>query len=584
MTEGLIGPTIVDRTASLTSTPGANTIAILGACSSGTATLPYEVEREADASTSLGDGPLVELGAAVVRHSKTRQVLVRVTCAIAATISAVTESPAGPGPSVAASGTPLDTYDAKVKITLAGALGTGKFRVTLDGGSYGPELDLPVKAAGAVQGTVDLTTVTLADLNALTFIVDSSGASADTTTFTTPSSVQDVVDQINSGATGYLASLVQGRYLRVTDSVTGSAATIQVTTGTANATMGFTNNTSATGTDATYAIPHTGVTLTFPAGTYVLDTTYSFTTTEPRFTTTDLGLALDALRSSGVQFGDVFVAVRPVDGSETRLFADYLSARAASWGAGTPKKVALFAMGASVGAAGSPAANDLDVKAEMTGHSDPYVCVAHGDTYMTGSNLIGKARRPASFALAIRMASYRLSSDPGNGEQPPLESCSARSPDGTTKARNEETATTKMQSQGFTTLRENDRREQVCTRGRTRAAPSSKLRHLGVMRMATMGARELIPWANGYVNADRNLAADGTLLGADADNIEAVGTARFEQLLVGPEHASSCRLLVGRTEQIEVTDNITMRLEAQHKAQFASVTIELGVNGIAIAA
>lgn len=584
MTEGLIGPTIIDRTASLTPTPGANTIAILGVCSSGTAALPYEVEREADVATNLGDGPLVELGGAVVRHSKVRQVLVRVTAAIAGTISSVVESPAGPGPSVAAAGSPNDTYDVKVKITLAGALGAGKFRVALDGGSYGPELDLPVKTAGALQGTVDLTTITLADLNTLTFIVDSSGASADTTTFTTPTSVQDIVDQINNGATGYVASLVQGRYLRVTDSVTGSTATISVTTGTANATLGFTNNASSTGTDATYAIPHTGVTLTFPAGTYVLDTVYSFTTTEPRFTTTDLGVALEALRTSGVQFGDVFVAVRPVDGSETRLFADYLSARAASWGSGTPKKVALFAMGSSVGTAGSPAANDLDVKAEMTGHADPYVCVVHGDTFMTGSSIIGKVRRPASYALAIRMASYRLSSDPGNGEQPPLESCSARAADGTTKARNEETATTKMQSQGFTTLRENDRREQVCTRGRTRAAPSSKLRHLGVMRMATLGARELIPWAQGYVNADRDLAADGTLLGADADNIEAVGTSRFEQILVGPEHASACKLVVDRAEVIAETDNITMRLEAQHRAQFASVTIELGVNGIAVAA
>lgn len=566
-----------DRTSSARPQAGANTIAILGLCSGGSTNQIVEADRVETPSAELGDGPLVELGAAVVRNAKVVTVLCKVTGSIAGSLGSVTEDPAGTGPTITVAGTPRDDLDVAVKITKAGALGAARFAVSLDGGrTYGAELDMPSKTAPSITGTVDLTTLTLSDINTLTFIVDPSGAVADTTTFTTPATVAALVAQVTG--TGFTASLVQGKYLRVTDSAAGSSSTLAVTTGTANALLGFTDNASATGTDATYEIPNTGITITFPSTSdYVLGTVYTFATTGPRFTTSDLGTALTALRNSGVEFGDVFVAVKPVDGAETRAFANYLKTVAAAWQADTPKRISCFVMPSSIGTLGSYASNDADVKAEMLGHEDPFVTVVHGDAFMVGQNIPGSPRRPLGWAVAIRMAAYRLSSDPGNHEQPPLEDVSLKL--GASACRNEETASIKMQTQGFTTAKVGPTGEAFISRGRTRAAAGSKLRHLGVMRMGAYAAREFLSWAARYENADRDLSAAGKIRSADAVAIEEAGRARFEVLLVRPQHASAVRVAVDRDEVIASTDNLPLELTVQHRAQFESVTLTVGVTG-----
>lgn len=57
------------------------------------------------------------------------------------------------------------------------------------------------------------------------------------------------------------------------------------------------------GTANTYVIPNTGLTLNFAAGTLVAGDSYTFrTTTEPKWSATDMGTAIDAIGVSGIPF------------------------------------------------------------------------------------------------------------------------------------------------------------------------------------------------------------------------------------------------------------------------------------------
>lgn len=60
-------------------------------------------------------------------------------------------------------------------------------------------------------------------------------------------------------------------------------------------------------TAATYAIPGTGITLNFAAGTYVLGETYDFTTTAPSYSTSQMNAALDVAFAADSEFGLVAI-------------------------------------------------------------------------------------------------------------------------------------------------------------------------------------------------------------------------------------------------------------------------------------
>lgn len=71
-----------------------------------------------------------------------------------------------------------------------------------------------------------------------------------------------------------------------------------------------------------YLIPNTGVTLTFPAGTYVVDETYSFDTTAPYYSTTDIANAVTAIQATNKEFAVIVPLGKPGDATTgATLFA-----------------------------------------------------------------------------------------------------------------------------------------------------------------------------------------------------------------------------------------------------------------------
>lgn len=572
--------TVVDKGSNVQRNGGANSVAFVGCSSAGVDNACYQFETDSLVEDTVGEGGAPELVARAVRVSKKRQVFVKAHTATPGVNSAVTQSPAATGPLITLSGAPWDDLASMVlKITQGGAQGVGQFAISRDGVNFDGAIDIPLPKAAVVVGTVDLTTITLSSLNTLTLILAFDGGGNLTTTFSGITSLANVVTQINAAiTTSGTASIVGGRYLQIIDATTGTSSTILLGSGTANAALGFTNAQTASGSAATYLIPKTNTTVTFPAGTYVLNVLYSWSATGPKMDLTSLANALNALQASKIPFdGLVVIAQTPVDVFELNAIGTQASTSMASFAANAPRLYSLAMIFTPLGGTGASAitANDTAIKNGITVEDDPKLWIVHGDCYMPGTAIKGQIRRPLGHSAATRAAAYRLSSDLGNGQQPSLEETSLVGPDLVTFARDESTASIKMRAQRFTVALTKNGAPYIA-RGVTRAPSTGKFKHAGVMRMTMLAARIVDDAMQQYDNDDPFLNPDGTLRDPDAAAIKRT-IDRALGVLVEDEHASSAACTVDTTEDIGATDNLTVSFEVQHKAQLQTVTGKLGI-------
>jgi hypothetical protein len=575
--------TLTDKGQAAPTSTVKSTLAWLGVCSSGVANTCYQFTVAGLVAASIGYGPLTEGIAAGVRISDVQQIGCKITGSVAGTKSAVAQT--GTGPAITLSGTPYDTTTPRFKITTGGALGTATGRLALDGSTYGPTIDIPLQTSAMVTGTVDMTGFTwgaAGTLDTLTLKADADVGPLTTCTFAAPADASAAVSQFNAamvaGSSSARAQIVQGRYWQTYSTTLGPSSTLVIdATSTADTVLGL-SNTAATGSASTYAIPKTGITMTFPTGTYALDEEYTWTTTEPKFATADLVAALTALQQSGLAFRDIVILSSPVDGSETRAFATQLASSMSTWRAGPPKVFSVAMMGSSIGGTGPSniALNDTDVRSAMQGQADDYVAVAHGDIYLQGTEILGSFRRPLVFALGARCAAYPVSSDPGNREQPQLEEASMLNPDGVTLARNEETATVKMQTQGFTVAK-SEFGAAYFVQGVSRST-SPKFQYLAILRMGVQFARVVYTAGKRYENSSRFLNPNGTIRTADGASIKgAIQNAIDAQMA---DDISGRTVTVVGTNNIGVTNNLIINADAQHRGYFFTVTLNAGITDI----
>lgn len=567
--------TLTDKGQSAPTSTKKSTLAFLGVSSAGTVNDCKEFSADGLVSNTFGYGPLTEALASTVRIAQVKQVGCKINDSIPGTKTAVAQT--GTGPAITLRGTPFDTATPKLKINSAGPLGTATFRLAQDGGTYGPVVSIPLETTAQVTGTIDISALSWPQTG-LTLILDADVGAA--ITYTAVIGETDVATFITNANAAFLAGpssgrikLVQGRYIQAYSITPGAASSIQVTSASTLDTVFGLSNLTAAGAAATYVIPKTGVTAMFPTGTYAVNEIYSWSTVEPKFSTTDLVAALTALQNSNLAFRDIVVLSSPIDGPDTRAFADQLVTSMNSWRAGPPKIYSVAMMGSSIGTPSAIATNDTDVKVAMTGHADDYVIAAHGDIYMSGTEIQGSFRRPLVFALAVRAAAYPVSSDPGNREQPRLEECSMIGPDAITLARNEETASVKMEDQGFTTAM-SEFGAAYFVSGITRSA-SAKFKYLGILRMGVQFARVLYAAGRRYQNATRRLAPTGKLREADAKSIEGYVGSQIDLTL--SDDISGYKVTVDRTVNVGTTNNLNIAADAQHLGYFFNINLSAGV-------
>ncbi|MEO7329443.1 MAG: hypothetical protein ABI193_12745 [Minicystis sp.] len=561
--------------------PNAANVVLRAGCCTGTpsgALALAELASGQDPTSSTGYGPLASAAAQASRLGGAKHYALKITATEAGTISAVTESPAGTGPTVTVVGSafdgltsPWDALSVKAKVSTAGPVGTAVVDIAIDGASYNYRYPVPAEAKATVTGTVNLKLLTLATLNALTLIVTSDLGGPTTCTFTTPTDIADIAVQVNAALTAIATARIIGgdkKYLQIESKTPGGSSTLLVAAAsTADLTLGM-SNTAASGGASTITIPGTGLVLTFPATSdYVLSTIYGFTTTAPRFSLADLDTALALVNAdTSVKFGLLEVIQEPADGADLAAYVVDQAAVVAAWEAQPDKRFVTVLLGAPLDA------TDSAIKTALQGSAATRkVTVAGGDIWTTSATPSPKGivRRSLCRPLGIRCASKSLSEDPGFGGFGALPECQAKSPDGASAMRNEYAATTKLGTStgpGFTVGCLQDGKP-FFVRGVTRAGAGDIFVDLGVTRMADYAASLIFASLRKLQNKTFDLNPDGTLQKADADSLASAFQGTLYRALVLGKHASAVRVTVDEAEKVSQTRSVTVGWKVQERGQ-----------------
>lgn len=703
-------------------TPDASEICAFLAVSQNGAGSVYRFVPGDDVQATLGDGPGTEDVLSHLRNSGV-ECLYSGAAKVDGSLSSVTHS--GSGPSVTASGTPLNWLNIKARVAKAGGLAAAVIDVALDGASYSYSYIIPDESPAVLVGTVDITNgadiegktlvFTAPSSLTLTFAAGSLAASsaalkAATATSASPvtltatdlltgglaiisahprrlkfttagsmasdapanvvitgklagsvvsetlnlsqtagsvTSVNDY-DEITSlayaagdgtGATiaiGYSSAfanaseivdaanalIVAGAgsaiivaevkqdssghaYLRLYTASKGAGVslTIDTATSTADTVLGYAGSgATATGAAATLALPHTGVALTFPSGTYPAGDTYSLSATGPLASVSAYMTAADNLRAwcqtNNRGFGFVACAQPWDTATNARAFTDALDAKLTTWNSNTAAPVFAYSIAGTVlhtasatssTNAANIAVNDNAVNAAFNTPGNVHVSVntvAHGDCYMTGSQVLGKFRKTAVIPLAARRAKKKISDDPGDGAAGGLPECSLVHPDGVTEARDETRSTNQVKMSGssgpgFTTLGTKKGTPRVM-RGVTRAGQSSRFVDMGVIAPTLRAATVLHAAAESLENGTYLPAASGKLTDGEREALNSALTSDL-RANVFEEPNSYFGFASAQLDAAEVIANsrrLTIAATLQALGQGENISLKISTVGI----
>jgi hypothetical protein len=563
----------------------AKILVLIGCCTGGVAGTLYEADPGQDLTPTLGYGPVAIADARMsIFAPNAQRYALKVAASTAGTISAVTQSGAGPlitvaGSTMDAITTPFGEYKVKVKVLIGGLLSSGAVRVAvaLDGASYNYEFDVPPEAPGTVISTVDLNTLTLpGDLDTKTVVLD---PGAVTVTLAAPATVAAAVAQVHAAA-GFNADLVQGKYLRIRSDAVGASASVEVdATSTADDELGL-DNLVHQGSASTVTIPGTGLVITFPTGTYVKDEVYSFTTTAPRASLAAITSAITAAITANPLASFMhFVPVQaPLDDVDLRAYADGLDVICAANEAAEDKRFLRYFLGAPLGT------TDSADKAAMLTHVSRYGTVATRDCFLTAptSQPQGRLRVSAVEQAAIRRAAApSFSEDLGNGEYGALE-CTIVGADNTL-ARNEATASIKLggsQGPGFAALTLKNGRAYF-KRGVTRAGSGTRFVDEGVATATSALAAVLFAELRSKENKTYELNANGTIAEFEAAALETAFEEVVNAQFVRGEHKHFSRVVVtvDREEVMSNSRQLKIAWKAQIRGQGEHIDGTLTVGG-----
>lgn len=314
-------------------------------------------------------------------------------------------------------------------------------------------------------------------------------------------------------------------------------------------------------TAATYLIADLGVTLNFPVGAYSVNNRYEFSCTAPTLSNTNVTDALEALRTSGREFGQCIILTSPTGAAD----ADRATAMASLFAAVSTKAglfEAAYKYAVFVIEAGKPVAGDVAgmtawraaLVAAAPALTDKRLLIAAGQC-LKASDLDGLAyARNAIFPVAERLSSVPISEDLGRVRSGALR--------GVTAIDHDEESIGGLGNSRYTTLRRiAGRTGFYITEGLTFAAPGSDyglVQMVRVINNASKTARNgALDWLNDSVIAN---AANGRIREVDAINIESDIRDQLEQQLLGaPPHVSAIDVRVNRS--LNIVSGRTLSLE-----------------------
>lgn len=312
--------------------PGGKPVAVVGCCSSGTVATPvtcYTPEQLVAAGTA---GPAVEDAAILLKLAGGPVILCRAETVTAAILGGLCQSGAGSPASgtiaagggntstavLALTGTATQRVAVKIKVTTAGSnlAASPAIAISFDGGVTYLATQTAVAGPTVIGYGLSLT------ITDGTFVLDDTfaavGAACPTTADATGTSVPA------------FSGTPLGAFHIVAEVKTAAASLTALTAAVRFSLDGGRSFGAAVGIPANgvYAIPGTGVTVTFGAGTFVVGDTFELYTAAPAFSTTTLNAALAGLATVAGDYEFAHVA-GPIDVTHAAILKAWGVAREA---------------------------------------------------------------------------------------------------------------------------------------------------------------------------------------------------------------------------------------------------------------
>ena len=500
----------------------------MGICSGGTPNVLSAFGDITTAQAGLGQGPLIEALADTLAVAGGPIFAMPINPSAVGTVSSTNTSLVTGAATVTGSSAPAQSI--AVKIATGGALGTMTFQVSLNGGAYGAIVTSTITSFSyLVPGT--LTTLTFA-------------AQTYTTAAVWTFSVLGGVSLSGTGTVGWItqvSSPLDGYDVRVAI-VNGGALGVGVFTYSVDGN----NNVSAQvliPSGGAFAIPSTGVVLTF-SGTFVALDAYSLTTTTAGFSSSDASAALTALQNQPALFAWVHI---------TGAGANAAAALTLAGAVDSAMTIALVSQRFIFCIIECPTSEaDSVLASTFANFSSLRVLVGAGDiAHVSSANQARVIRRNVAVVGATRLSAIDPRVHPGKLLGPPgaLSNVSSLYPNGTSTSWLPDT----LDANRFMTARKFAKRPgYYITRAPMMAPGGSDFAEVMNRRVMDTISTTAVDELLNFLNDDLQLNQDGTIYEAQAQIIESAVGGVLNAAHV-PNDATKIKVTISRTQNIRVT-------------------------------
>lgn len=330
----------------------------------------------------------------------------------------------------------------------------------------------------------------------------------------------------------------------------------------------------AISTSATYLIADLGVTLNFAAGSYVAGDSYSWTSTAPGMTTTNIGDALNAIIASPLEAGFVHVVGVPADASATAAITTLLQTKVE---AGLAAKKYFFCIH------GAAAVDKALLIAAQASVSAKYVMACAGFLELVNDRTGKIEKRPSDLVIAARIArnplSVDLARDVADSVLDPVAGVSVLVPQGALAASgyHDEAATPGLNAARFATMMTFvGKPGYYITNGAMMAPSGSDFGLVQFVRIVMRAAQLFYLWSlDNLSQRIRKDPATGFILPAVANALEDDASA-YLQAGIG-EHVDGVQVIINRSDNLSADPTLRYKIRLVGPAYAKEIEWELGL-------
>lgn len=565
--------TITIRNNGLAQVPAssANASVTLGIASDAVVGQLYNFGDPGTASSTLGQGPLVENVADKVTVGGPGQMAMALNPTTAGTFSAVDTTLVTGVATVTPSAAPAKTLD--LKIITGGLNGVATFAYRLNAGPYSAPIAIVVGASvHLIPGT----------LTRVTFAAAQTWVANDVYTVSTTGLITLVGSGPAASNVTQASSPLDGYAVRVVIDTAGGLGAGQF-----KWTIDGGNNTSGQvliPSGAKYAIPNTGIVLTF-SGTFVALDDYRFTTTTATFSTGDVTTAMVALRALPFEWFMVHVVGMGANAAAAATMASTMDTQMAA-----AESEFRYAFGVvecptsgSIVTGGVSVETDTTVATAFASFVSERTMVCAGDvqhiSVLSGQML----RRNVATVATSRLCGIQPSEHPGH----PATSGTLKKPDlqNVKSLYRDESATQGLDAARFTTARTHTGFPgYYITRGNMMAISgtdfSSVMNRRVIDIACTVTRRTVLPILNQKIAVDKTTGFIHTL---EADAIESIIENALRAALVSRGDATDVHAAVKRDEPILTTKTMPITIGVTPYGYPEKIAVTIGLRNPAAA-